>query len=303
MPFPDLPGRAGTIGQGSRAKQEVDMTSNSTVRRTTDSETSLPKPTGTGGIYPWEAALESSGIDITIMIPCYNEEKNVERAINDVLGAVDIVKVSYEIIVIDDHSADNTSAVVKKFIDEHPDLPITLHRNPKNLGLAATFLKGAYMARGRYYRMVCGDAVEPPEGIANVIKHIGSSDLIIPYLETKPEGKAPWRLALSGLFVKIVNTLSGQSLRYYNGMPVYKTFDLIRLHSRSKGFGFQAETITRMLMEGRSYQEVPFVSVERATGKSTAVTLYNFLSVGKSLLMIVENRIRSVIAARRHRGS
>ena len=241
--------------------------------------------------FPWEEQLRNSGISVTLMVPCLNEEKNVAATLDNIRAAVDRLKIGYEVIVIDDGSTDRTSEKVREYQAQHPEMPLFLHRNEINRGLARNFVDGAFMARGWYYRMVCGDAVEPPEAIANVLSHIGAADLIIPYTD-QPVGKALGRRLLSNVYSKVVNLCSGYDIRYYNGLAVYRTFDLLRMHTQSRGFGFQAETITRMLDSGLTYREIPSVSFERTEGKSKAITLHNWLSTGYTLFRILMNRIR-----------
>jgi hypothetical protein len=81
-----------------------------------------------------------------------------------------------------------------------------------------------------------------------------------------------------------VNLISGNALRYYNGCPLYRRFDVLRWHVETTGFGYQAEFLTRLLLEGSSYVEVPAVSCDRPGSES--LSLRNFLSIGHSLLKI-----------------
>jgi glycosyltransferase involved in cell wall biosynthesis len=242
--------------------------------------------------FPWEQALRESGIDITLMVPCYNEEENVTAALEDIRNAVTRLKITYEVIVIDDCSKDRTFDKVREYQAQHPAMPIYLHRNEVNHGLAQNFVDGAFMAQGRYYRMVCGDAVESADAIADVLSHMGEADLIIPFVEGQPVGKSLGRRLLSKTFVKIVNLCSGYRIRYYNGLAIYRTFDVLRMHTQSRGFGFQAETITRMLDSGCTYQQIPSTFHERVAGSSKAITVHNWLSTGYAVFRIFMNRLR-----------
>ena len=257
-----------------------------------DSIDEKPALTRTKSRFPWEEALRESGIDITLMVPCYNEEDNVAVALEDIRNAVARLKITYEVIVIDDCSSDRTSDKVREYQRQHPEMPIHLHRNEPNRGLARNFVDGAFMARGLYYRMICGDAVESADSIANVLSHMGEADIIIPFVDGQPVGKGLARQLLSKTFVRVINLCSGHNLRYYNGLAIYRTFDLLRMHTQSRGFGFQAETITRMLDSGRSYREVPSKFHERLAGTSNAITLHNWLSTGYTIFRIFMNRLR-----------
>jgi glycosyltransferase involved in cell wall biosynthesis len=241
--------------------------------------------------FPWEEQLRTSGIDITLMVPCLNEEHNVGAALENIRGAMERAKLSYEVIVIDDGSTDGTSEAVRRYQAAHPNMPIYLHRNETNRGLARNFVDGAFMARGWYYRIVNGDAVEPPEVIANLLSHVGKADIIIPYME-QSKARTFGRRALSRVYTGVVNLCSGYKIQYYNGLAIYRTFDLLRMHTQSRGFGFQAETLTRMLDSGLSYEQVWSMSNERAEGKSKAITVHNWLSTAYALFRILMSRLR-----------
>jgi glycosyltransferase involved in cell wall biosynthesis len=263
------------------------------VRRVADSP-----PAPVRARFPWEEQLRNSGIQISLMVPCFNEEENVVGTLNNIRTAVNTLGLAYEVIVIDDCSTDRTSDKVKAYQDQYPEMRIYLHRNETNRGLARNFVDGAFMARGWYYRMVCGDNVEPAEALINVLSHMGKADLIIPFTEEQPAGKSVPRQILSRAFVKIVNLCSGYDIRYYNGLAIYRTFDVLRMHTQSRGFGFQAEIITRMLDDGATYEQIPSISTERSAGKSKAITVHNWLSTGYAIVRIFLNRLRRDVFGR-----
>jgi dolichol-phosphate mannosyltransferase len=106
-------------------------------------------------------------------------------------------------------------------------------------------------------------------------------------------GRHPARLALSGLFTRLVNLLSGNHIRYYNGAPLFRTWDVLRWHVEASGFGFQAEFVTRLLEMGWTYKEVGVSAQDRQAGKSRALSLRNWLSAGYSLFKIFARTTRT----------
>src|SRR5215471_8150904 len=195
-------------------------------------------------------------VDLTIAIPCLNEEADIVGTLDTVAAAMSAVPYSYEVLVIDDGSTDATAAVVERYIAAHPDLPIQLHRNPRNRGLTRTYVDGAFLGRGKYYRQVCGDNVEPQETLVSVLKHLGKADMVIPYHPAVP-GKSAFRRGLSQVYTRLVNALSGYRISYYNGMAIHLRYNVMRWGPYSFGFGFQAELITRLLDEGATFVEIP----------------------------------------------
>src|SRR5262249_53324366 len=109
-------------------------------------------------------------VDLTIPIPCLNEKQHIGATLETGATAMKALPYRYEVLVIDDGSTDNTAAVVEQFCQAHPELPIRLHRNQQNRGLTRSYVDGAFLGRGQYYRLVCGDNVESVETLVTVFR-------------------------------------------------------------------------------------------------------------------------------------
>jgi len=231
-------------------------------------------------------------LDLTIAIPCLNEERYIAATLDTVVAAMRELPFSYEVIVIDDGSTDCTADVVERYLLEHSDLPVRLHRNGQNRGLNRCYVNGAFLGRGRYYRMVCGDNVEPKETLVTVFRQLGKADLIIPYHE-QMRSKSSFRRALSRSYTLLVNWLSGYQIQYYNGLVLTSRYNVMRWGPYSFGFGFQAELITRLLDEGATFIEIPVeASHQDKTQNNSALNWRNFLSVGHTLSEVFIRRVR-----------
>ena len=232
------------------------------------------------------------GIDVTLMIPCLNEERHIAPTLDQVFAAMRELPHTYEVLVIDDGSADRTSQVVDTYASDHPDLPLRLVRHERNRGLARTYVDGAFLARGKYYRQVCGDNVEPKDVLLASLGPLGRADMIIPYRIRTP-GKSAFREWLSRFYTSLINALSGYKIRYYNGQATHLRYNVMRWGPYSFGFGFQAELITRLLDEGATFMEVEVGGThQEKSGKNSALNLKNFLSVCHTLLETGIRRVR-----------
>lgn len=230
-------------------------------------------------------------LDLTMFIPCLNEEKRVVPTLETVRAAMAEVSLAYEVIVVDDGSTDRTAAVVEEYCRQHPEMPVQLHRNPRNLGLSRSFVDTAFRGRGRYYRLVCGDNVEPKESMLKILRALGTADIIIPYYPVLP-GKSRARKFISRLYTRIVDLLGGYQISYYNGCALYRRFDVMRWASYNYGFGFQAHLITTLLDEGATYTQVPLEGFHLTKDRGSPLNLRNFLSTGHTLCEIFIRRIR-----------
>ena len=231
-------------------------------------------------------------MDITFIVTCYNEEKNVLGAIGMVKSAADHLQLSYEILVFDDASKDATSKVVRQYMESHPDLPIRLIQNKKNKRVAYNFVEGAFQGKGQYCRLICGDNVESIETHTTILSHIKKADIIIPYYRTIV-GRTFLRHLISKSFTRIVNFISGFSVKYYNGCPVFKRQDVMRWHVEATGLGYQAELIIRLLRQDKTYLEVQVDGFDREG--SVSFRLRNIISVCHSILKMSLARLKVVV--------
>ncbi len=240
------------------------------------------------------AAVAPRPFTLGLFVACYNEEANIEETLKTVVAACREVRVSFEIMVIDDCSKDQSVAIIKRFGEANPDVPLTLCVNARNEGLANNYAEAAFLLRSEWYRLICGDNVEPKETLVTIFKEIGTAELLVPY-NIEIRGRAQSRRIISKAYTALVNFLGGFEIRYYNGLLVTRRDYVMRWHSNSHGFGFQADLLTRLLSRGLSYKEIPVYGQERQAGNSKALTFRNFASVAHSLQNIVIRRVAKIL--------
>lgn len=233
---------------------------------------------------------DDNPLDLTLFVSCYNEEIFIEETLTTIVEAMKIVYRSYEIIIIDDCSKDRSASIVKDFIAKHPDLNIILRMNKRNKGLAQNFVDGAFMGRGRYYRLICGDNAEPIDTIVKVLSMMGEADMIIPYY-VSAEGKSLYRRTVSRLYTILINLISGNHINYYNGLQVHLRHNVMRWHPNTRGFGFQAGLVCLLLEIGFTYKQVPCITIEKRGGAGNALTWKNLRSVMHTMVSILARRL------------
>lgn len=234
--------------------------------------------------------VPSPEYDVTFFVACYNEEENIIAAIDAVPAACLEAGCTFDMVVVDDASKDASVTLIREYMTQHPDLPITLVMNQANQGLGANYAEACFYGRGKYYRLICGDAEERPESLVAALKHLGEADMILTYLHDS-RARSLGRRATSRVFTGLVNLLSGHHLKYYNGLPILRRQNVMRWHSHAHGFGFQADVIVRLLDMGATYIEVPVVAKNRLGGATKAFTFRNLASVGHTFLQILIRRI------------
>ena len=88
---------------------------------------------------------------ISVIVPCYNYGRFLEQCLNSILlQSID----DFEIVVINDCSADETKEVMEQFVS-NPKIKIIHHAH--NIGFPKTVNEGVRIARGKYIAMVSAD--------------------------------------------------------------------------------------------------------------------------------------------------
>jgi glycosyltransferase involved in cell wall biosynthesis len=227
-------------------------------------------------------------IILSIFVPCHNEEDNIANALNNIKDAVK--NITYEVLVVDDNSKDKTVNVVENFIKNNPELSIKLFVNKNNLGIGYNYFFAADKALGKYYMLVNGDADFPSQTIKKITDNINKADMIISYFPGNNDKRTVVRKFFSKLFVSILNTITFNKLKYYNG-PTLHLLKNVKLHKSSTfHFSYQAELIANLLMLKKSYIEVEVESVDNGS-MDTVVTLHNIYYLGKSIFSIFLKQI------------
>lgn len=99
---------------------------------------------------------------ITVIVPVYNEQDNIEPLIKEISETTKDIPVN-EVIYIDDASTDETWNVLKKLRSEYPNLRILKHGN--NSGQSAALLTGIKSAKNDIIVTLDGDGQNPPADI------------------------------------------------------------------------------------------------------------------------------------------
>ncbi len=106
---------------------------------------------------------------ISIITPCYNEEANVLNLYNQVRAVMaGIGRYEYEHIFIDNHSRDNTVAILKMIAAEDPNVKVIV--NARNFGHIRSPIHALMQARGDAMIGIVADLQDPPPMIADLIR-------------------------------------------------------------------------------------------------------------------------------------
>ncbi|MBQ7083599.1 MAG: GNAT family N-acetyltransferase [Oscillospiraceae bacterium] len=92
-------------------------------------------------------------VTVSVIMPCYNVEQTFERALDSIL--MQDVDFTYEVIIVDDASTDNSFAVYERYLRKYDNIVLIKHE--KNMGNARAFYDGLTAAKGDYFCVLDGD--------------------------------------------------------------------------------------------------------------------------------------------------
>ena len=84
--------------------------------------------------------MATAAPDISIVVPLFNEEECVEKLFETIKGEADKLGRTYEIVFVDDGSADRTFAICEQMVKTNPTLKVVKFR--KNYGQTAAMAAG-----------------------------------------------------------------------------------------------------------------------------------------------------------------
>lgn len=105
---------------------------------------------------------------ISVIMGIYNCEEYLEDALNCIVNQT---YTNWEVIMCDDGSKDNTTAVAQKFVEKYPD-KFRLLKNDENKGLNYTLNKCLYEAKGNYIARMDGDDLCSPERFEKQVRFL-----------------------------------------------------------------------------------------------------------------------------------
>jgi glycosyltransferase involved in cell wall biosynthesis len=109
-------------------------------------------------------------MELSIVIPVYNEEENVEPLIQEINAAVGPLGKPYEIVVVDDGSCDATFTVLARLHQREPCLRVV--RLKRNFGQTAALAAGLTYAGGDVVVLMDGDAQNDPRDIPPMLAEL-----------------------------------------------------------------------------------------------------------------------------------
>ncbi|PZQ22205.1 MAG: glycosyltransferase [Sphingopyxis macrogoltabida] len=114
------------------------------------------------------AVSASQRPDLSVVIPCFNEEENAEPIYRAVAGQLEPLDLSFEIIFIDNDSSDRTVDILREICRRDPRVRLIV--NTRNFGQMRSPTYGIYQAHGRAVVGMCADFQDPPDLLPEFVR-------------------------------------------------------------------------------------------------------------------------------------
>jgi glycosyltransferase involved in cell wall biosynthesis len=223
-----------------------------------------------------------------IIIPAFNEERNIGA----VLTAIASDAPGFDVVVVNDGSADGTSAVARSF----PGVRVI--DLPENIGIGGAVQTGFLYARSRGYGLavqVDGDGQHLPSEIAKIVAPVraGEADAVIGsrFLDKARFPGSPFRRAGIAVFQLVNRALLGERITdSTSGFRAYNRRAIEVLAGSYPDDYPEPEAIYILRRKGLCVREVSVEMRTRAGGKSSITlgrSLYYMVKVNLAILVLI----------------
>ena len=213
----------------------------------------------------------------SVVIPFYNEEKNAQHVVTDLVGVLNKNKIDYELILVINGSLDGTPKILKD-LNKHYKRTKIVEVYP-NQGFGWGIIQGMKFASGSVVGYMCGDGQTSSQTLVDVIRKFQNENLDFCQVKRIKRDDGLKRKVLSKIFNFIYHTAYNIPTSDIGGNPkLMKKSVFKKLQLESKTFSIEMELLIKLGKLNVHVGEVPIEFKKRKTGKSDIKfsTVYEF---------------------------
>ena len=195
---------------------------------------------------------------ISIIIPCFNEEKTLSKIVDKVLQFNSFEK---EIIIVDDCSKDSTPNIIKDLILKFKEIKTVRHE--KNYGKGAGIKSGVNISTGDIILIQDADLEYNPEDFDNLLEPFLKTDADVVYGSRFLGGKYVrlsffWHYIANKLLTTLCNTFTNLNMTdMETGYKLFKSEAIKSIDLKEKSFGIEPEITIKLAKKKYIFYEVP----------------------------------------------
>jgi glycosyltransferase involved in cell wall biosynthesis len=206
---------------------------------------------------------------LTVVLPCFDEAANLERAVHAACAAAAAASREYEVIVVDDGSRDGSDVIAAALVDRDPHVRLLVHG--ENRGYGDAVRSGIAAARMPWILLTDADLQFDLHQLADFIPYADSADLLV-----------GWRIQRSDALNRRLNAAAWNWLvRRLFHLPVRDVdcaFKLMRtsvvqpIPLTSRGAMISTELLVRSLAAGARLEELGVHHRPRVAGAASGAS-------------------------------
>lgn len=176
-------------------------------------------------------------VDVSVVVPLYNEEGNVNELYQELYSALHDKEFSYEIIFVDDGSSDRTAEIVQGICEQDPKVTVVIFR--RNFGQTAAMSAGFDYSRGNIVVTMDGDLQNDPADIPKLLDYINNGYDVVAGWRYKRQDPFLNRRLPSMIANKVISTITNVHLHDYGcSLKAYRkeVIDNINLYGEMHRF-------------------------------------------------------------------
>jgi len=212
--------------------------------------------------------IDSKNIIISICMPAYNEEENIERTVRDSFKAIENQKIHGEVVVTDDCSKDKTPQILASLKKEFPDLIIVTHTG-RNEGYGRALRDAIKASSGEFVATIDSDGQFDILELGKLYNELNPNiDMVIGYRMGKKD--SIFKVFADRGLNLLVRLMFGLNVRDSNCAFKLIKGDLIRaLNIETNGYQTPTEILLKMHYKGARFKQVGITHRARKGGKSS----------------------------------
>lgn len=203
----------------------------------------------------------------SIVIPAYDEETNLPYTLTVLVRRLDELKVTYELLVVDDASRDNTGKIADEWAARLPQVRAFHHA--QNQGLGGGFLTGIQNARGERFMLIPADLAMDVRDLERYFQASQRADVVVGMRSSKEDYSFVRRI-ISWFNITLIRTLFGMPEKQFQYISLYpmKLFREISVEYTSSAFFF-AEVLIKARALGYTLTQIRVNYIPRQAGRAT----------------------------------
>jgi len=211
------------------------------------------------------AATAQEKPNLSLVVPCHNEQENLRPLVAAIEETIGTLKLSYEVIITDDCSTDKSWEILKDMAAQNP--AIRIQRFAVNSGQSAALWAGMQAAAGRYIVTLDADLQNDPRDLPLFLEASSKFDCVCgSRVAARSKGDHFIRIASSRIANWVRNRISREEI--HDSGCCYRLFRRECVAGLKFFNGMHRFLPTLIKMEGFTVMEIPIRQNPRTTGRS-----------------------------------